>query len=186
MTIDYKQLRALVKEAMTTQDSINELGNSGPVSGPAGKEQDMGDPQANEMYDVALAAREATEKLVAALEDPTFDAAYEYAFKASACLRNALNSLEESGAHPMPIQRVVAPPVNQQKYSSGGGGDYAGGVPLGGFVGGVLDEETDTGENLGVKNPTLQKMLDDYHTYTDEDKKALKAALAMTAAGEDK
>ena len=188
MTINYKQLQALVKEAMFTGGGINEPSNPEgvphrmPAADTDAPEQLKGDPTANKMYDIALAAREATEKLVEALDDPAFDGAYEHAFKASACLRKALNSIEESGAHPMPTQRVVAPPENQQKYTSGGGGDYAGGAMLGP----VLDEEADIGDALDVENPTLKKMLDDYHTYTDEDKKAVKAALAMTAAGEDK
>ena len=84
----------------------------------------------------------------------------------------------------MPSQRVVAPPVNQQKYSSGGGGDYAGGVPLGGFVGGVLDEETDIAGALEVENPTAKEFLNKFHKFTDEDRKAVIAALAMAAPGE--
>lgn len=188
MTINYKQLQALVKEAMFTGGGINEpsapegVPHRMPAADTDAPEQLKGDPTANKMYDIALAAREATEKLVEALDDPAFDGAYEHAFKASACLRKALNSIEESGAHPMPTQRVVAPPENQQKYTSGGGGDYAGGAMLGP----VLDEEADIGDALGAKHPTIRQLLDDYHTYTDEDKKALKAALAMTAAGEDK
>ena len=136
MTIDYEQLRSLVKEAMFTGGGINEpsapegIPHRMPAADTQGKEQDMGDPQANEMYDVALTAREAAERLVVALDDPAFDQAYEYAFKASACLRKVLNSIEASGAHPMPDQRVVAPPRDQQRYS-GGGGDYAGGAMIG-------------------------------------------------------
>jgi len=140
MSIDYEQLRALVQEAMFPNGGINTP--SAPVGVPQrmpaadtdAKEQDMGDPEANEKYDVALAAREATEKLVVALDKPIYDNAYEYAFKASACLRKVLNSLEESGAHPMPTQRVVAPPANQQRYNGAGGGDYGGGA-VGGFIG---------------------------------------------------
>ena len=188
MTIDYKQLQALVKEAMFTGGGINEPSNPEgvphrmPAADTDAPEQLKGDPTANKMYDIALAAREATEKLVEALDDPAFDGAYEHAFKASACLRKALNSIEESGAHPMPIQRVVAPPENQQKYTSGGGGDYAGGAMLGP----VLDEEADIGDALDVENPTAKDFLNKFHKFTDEDKKAVKAALAMTAAGEDK
>ena len=74
------------------------------------------------LYDIALAAREAAEKLVVALDEPIYDDAYEHAFKASACLRKALNSLEDSGAHPMPDQRVVAPVKSQQPYGTGGSG----------------------------------------------------------------
>ncbi len=135
MTINYKQLEALVREAMFTGGGINEPSapEGIPVRMPAAdtqdKEQDMGDEEANNMYDIALVAREAVEKLVEALDEPIFDAAYEHAFKASACMRRALNSLEEVGAHPMPVQRVVAPPAGQQKYSGGANaGDYAGGA----------------------------------------------------------
>ena len=132
MSIDYKQLQNLVREAMFTGGGINEpsapegVPHRMPASESSDKQQDMGDPKANELYEVALVAREATEKLVEALDEPQFDGAYEHAFKASACLRRALNSLEGSGAHPMPIQRIVAPPRNQQKYTGGGAGDYYG------------------------------------------------------------
>ena len=123
MSIDYKQLRAMVQEAMFTGGGIQEpsapegIPHRMPAADTADKEQDMGDPQANELYDMAVAAREATEKLIVALDAPIYDGAYEYAFKASACLRKALNSLEESGAHPMPTDRVEAPPANMQKLS---------------------------------------------------------------------
>jgi len=124
MSVDYEQLKAFVKEAMFTGGGINEPSNpvGVPIRTPSAdtrdKEQDMGDPAANKMYDIALAAREATENLVEALDDPFYDNAYEQAFKASACLRRVLNSLEESGAHPMPDQRVVAPPQRLQRYGS--------------------------------------------------------------------
>ena len=42
-----------------------------PAADGADKEQDMGDEDANNMYDIALAAREAAEQLVEALDDPT-------------------------------------------------------------------------------------------------------------------
>ena len=98
-------------------------------SGPAGvphrmpgadgwdKVQDQGDPKANKLYDIALKAREATEKLVEALDDPTFDSAYEYAFKATSALRKALNALIGVGASPPSHERVVAPPADQQRYA---------------------------------------------------------------------
>lgn len=130
MNIDYKQLEALVREAMFTGGGINEpsapegVPHRMPAADNDEKEQDKGDPEANHLYDVALAAREATEKLVEALDEPIYDDAYEHAFKASACLRKALNSLEGSGAHPMPDQRVVAPDKEQQPYGMGGGMDY--------------------------------------------------------------
>jgi len=135
MTIDYKQLRSLVKEAMFTGGGINEpsypedIPHRMPAADTQDKEQDMGDPEANKLYDIALAAREATEELVAALDNPVYDNAYEYAFKATSCLRNVLNSLEESGAHPMPDQRVVAPPAKMQRY--GGSLPYAGALAYG-------------------------------------------------------
>ena len=146
MSIDYRQLRAMVREAMFTGGGINEpsapegIPHRMPASDTADKEQDMGDPQANELYDMAVAAREATEKLIVALDEPIYDGAYEYAFKASACLRKALNSLEESGAHPMPTDRVVAPPANMQKYS--GSIPYGfGGGSIGIGDGGGLEEQ---------------------------------------------
>ena len=180
MTIDYKQLQALVKEAMFTGGGINEPSNPEgvphrmPAADTDAPEQLKGDPTANKMYDIALAAREATEKLVEALDDPAFDGAYEHAFKASACLRKALNSIEESGAHPMPIQRVVAPPENQQKYTSGGGGDYAGGAMLGP----VLDEDTD------IDNPELEAAAKELETgdATPEDVKKLASKFKLAAA----
>jgi len=128
MTIDYKQLQALVREAMFTGGGINEpsapegVPHRMPAADTDTPEQEKGDPEANRLYDVALAAREAAEKLVEALDEPIYDDAYEHAFKASACLRKALNSLEGSGAHPMPDQRVVAPDKEQQPYGTGGSG----------------------------------------------------------------
>jgi len=125
MTVNYEQLKTLVREAMFTGGGINEpsapegIPHRMPGSDTADREQDMGDPAANKMYDIALAAREATEVLVEALDDPFFDAPYEHAFKASANLRKVLNSIVALGAHPMPDQHVVAPPKNQQKYSAG-------------------------------------------------------------------
>ena len=146
MNIDYKQLQELVREAMFTGGGINEpsapegVPHRMPAADNDEKEQDKGDPEANHLYDVALAAREATEKLVEALDEPIYDDAYEHAFRASACLRKALNSLEGSGAHPMPDQRVVAPDKEQQPYGMGGSGamnyysmgyaDFGGGVGL--------------------------------------------------------
>ena len=128
MSIDYNQLKTLVKEAMFTGGGINEpsapegVPHRMPAADTGNKEQDMGDPEANDKYDIALAAREATEQLVEALDEPIYDGAYEHAFKASACLRKVLNELISVGAHPMPDQRVVAPPADQQPYS---GGAYA-------------------------------------------------------------
>ena len=172
MAIDYEQLKGLVKEAMFTGGGINEpsapdgVPHRMPAAGTEPPEQDQGDPKANKMYDKALAAREATEELVEALDDPVFDNAYEFAFKASACLRRVLNSLEESGAHPMPDQRVVAPPAWMQKYNDGSSaGDYAGGaggfaMPLGGL------EEALAGH--GIPNH-IQSLVDQYVDLEEED-----------------
>ena len=141
MTVDYKQLKIFVKEAMFTGGGINEpsapegIPHRMPSADTTDREQHMGDEHANKMYAVALVAREAAEELVVALDDPVYDNAYEHAFKASACLRRALNEIETMGAHPMPDQRVVAPPRNQQKYNAGAG-DYAGGPQTGDFGGG--------------------------------------------------
>ena len=135
MTIDYKQLETLVREAMFTGGGINE------PSAPAGvphrmpaaelpdKEQDMGDPEANEMYSMAVKARAAVQELIEALDEPIFDGAYEHAFKASACLRKTLNSLEQAGAHPMPDEQVVAPPADRQRW--GGYVPYQGAIDYG-------------------------------------------------------
>ena len=148
MTVDYEQLKTFVKEAMFTSGGINEpsapknIPHRMPAADSGDRQQDMGDPKANELYAMALTAREATEKLVEGLDEPIFDGAYEHAFKASACLRRALNSIQESGAHPMPTQHVVAPPVDQQKYNATGnrGGDYGGGAGAGGLAMGGLEE----------------------------------------------
>lgn len=148
MTVDYEQLKTFVKEAMFTSGGINEpsapknIPHRMPAADSGDRQQDMGDPKANELFAMALTAREATEKLVEGLDEPIFDGAYEHAFKASACLRRALNSIQESGAHPMPIQHVVAPPADQQKYNATGnrGGDAGGGAGAGGLAMGGLEE----------------------------------------------
>tara|TARA_R110002020_G_scaffold141097_1_gene312742 strand:+ start:352 stop:1092 length:741 start_codon:yes stop_codon:yes gene_type:complete len=142
MSIDYKQLKNLVLQELVGDGPGGMMGPSAPAgiphrmpaADPPEKEQDMGDAEANELYEVALVAREATEKLVESLDEPIYDGAYEHAFKASACLRRCLNELVEVGAHPMPDQRVVASPRYQQKYSGQGrnnAGDYAGGATIG-------------------------------------------------------
>jgi hypothetical protein len=121
MTIDYEQLRSLVKEAMFTGGGINEPSapEDIPYRMPAAEpSKEEGNEEANMLYGVALVAREATEKLVEKLSNPVFDNAFQHAFRASACLRDALNSLEESGAIPADEDRVVAPPRIQQKYST--------------------------------------------------------------------
>ena len=78
MTINYKQLEDLVREAMFTGGGINEpsapegVPHRMPAADGGDKQQDMGDPEANEKYEVALKAREATEQLVEALDQPIF------------------------------------------------------------------------------------------------------------------
>ena len=163
MNIDYKQLEALVREAMFTGGGINEpsapegVPHRMPAADNDEKEQDKGDPEANRLYDVALAAREAAEKLVEALDEPIYDDAYEHAFKASACLRKALNSLEGSGAHPMPDQRVVAPDKEQQPYGMGGGMDYYSmGYAGVGDMGAGLEEQENALKGFGSGMVTKQ------------------------------
>ena len=163
MNIDYKQLQELVREAMFTGGGINEpsapegVPHRMPAADNDEKEQDKGDPEANHLYDVALAAREATEKLVEALDEPIYDDAYEHAFKASACLRKALNSLEGSGAHPMPDQRVVAPDKEQQPYGMGGGMDYYSmGYAGVGDMGAGLEEQENALKGFGTGTVTRQ------------------------------
>jgi hypothetical protein len=134
MSIDYNQLKKLVLQELGTDGPGGVMSPGAPrdvpirmpAAGTETPEQDKGDRVANEMYDIALAAREATEELVEALDDPIFDAAYEHAFKASSCLRRVLNSLEETGAHPMPDQQVVPPAPRRQKYFGGSMGGFAG------------------------------------------------------------
>ena len=165
MTIDYKQLEALVREAMFTGGGINEpsapegVPHRMPAADNDEKEQDKGDPEANRLYDVALAAREAAEKLVEALDEPIYDDAYEHAFKASACLRKALNSLEGAGAHPMPDQRVVAPDKEQQPYgmgSAGAMGYYTMGYASAGDMGAGLEEQDSNLKGFGTGMVTKQ------------------------------
>jgi len=165
MNIDYKQLQALVREAMFTGGGINEpsapegVPHRMPAADTDTPEQDKGDPEANHLYDVALAAREAAEKLVVALDEPIYDDAYEHAFKASACLRKALNSLEGAGAHPMPDQRVVAPDKEQQPYgmgSAGAMGYYTMGYAGAGDMGAGLEEQDSNLKGFGTGMVTRQ------------------------------
>jgi len=195
MSINYKQLQEIVKEAMFTGGGINEpsapdgIPHRMPAADTSDKEQDMGDPDANKMYDLALAAREAVEKLVEALDEPIYDSAYEQAFKASACMRLALNSLEESGAHPMPDQRVVAQPKDQQKYAGGsqkGAGDYAGGATIGANFAMGLEEVAEIGKDLEIEHPAAQEVLSRWTEMTPEDRKALWGVLQLSMAGEEK
>ena len=135
MSVDYEQLKLFVKEAMFTGGGINEpsapkgVPHRMPGADGADKQQDLGDPKANKLYSKAVKAREITEEVVEGLDEPIFDAAYEHAFKASASLRKALNAIIESGAHPMPDERVVTPPSNQQRW--GGYVPYKGAITYG-------------------------------------------------------
>ena len=167
MDIDYKQLRELVKEAMFTGGGINEpsapegVPHRMPASDTETPEQDRGDEKANKLYEKALKAREATEQLVEALDEPIYDDAYEQAYKATMCLRKVLNSIEETGAHPMPTQRVVAPPANQQRFNSGGGMgtlDYHA-MGFGDFGG--MEEQMETGDAEVDEAIRRYEMLDD-------------------------
>jgi hypothetical protein len=102
MSVDYEELKSLVKEAMFTGGGINEP--SAPEGVPhrmpaADPSKIQGDPKANKLYDIALVAREATEELIVVLDEPIYDAAYEHAFKATSALRAVLNTLIDSGAH---------------------------------------------------------------------------------------
>ena len=141
MSVDYEQLKLFVKEAMFTGGGINtpsapeDVPHRMPAAEPP---KDKGDPQANKLYDIALAAREATEKLVEALDDPTFDDAYAHAFRASASLRKVLNSIINQGARPEIQQRVVAPPRDQQKYFGSGGF-----LPMTFSSGGEMEEQVE-------------------------------------------
>ena len=161
MSIDYEQLKTFVKEAMFTSGGINEPSapDGVPHRMPAAttgrdNEQVQGDEEANRLYAIALTAREATEAIVEALDDPIFDNAYEHAFKASACMRRVLNSLEETGAHPMPQQRVVAPKAYLQRYSSGASaGDYSAGAGSIGFPSPYGLEESDVEQGAEAAAP---------------------------------
>ena len=77
--------------------------------------------ETDELYKIALEARLATERLVAALKHPIYDEAFTNAFKATAALRDALNALEAVGAQPKAEDRVVAPSKEEQPLGSGFG-----------------------------------------------------------------
>jgi hypothetical protein len=119
MTVEYKDLKRMVKEAMFIGGGINEpsapegIPHREPAADPT---KDTGDPKANELYDLAYEAREATERLIVALDDSYYDKPYEHAFKATMALRDVLNSIRELGAKPPPEKLVVAPPRRGQKY----------------------------------------------------------------------
>ena len=136
--VDYKQLKQLVSEVAAEAGVMGPSAPEGvphrmPAADPA---KDLGDPEANEKYMIALAAREATEALVEALDQPIYDGAYEHAFKATMSLRKALNELIGVGARPRGDDNVVAPPTDQQKYSVEGGYAPVNYVTGGGFEGG--------------------------------------------------
>ena len=160
MTIDYEQLKLFVKEAMFTGGGINQpsapegIPHRMPAADPSKR---TGDEEANELYGVALVAREATEKLVVALDNPIYDDAYEYAFKATACLRKALNSLESSGAEPAPEDRVVAPPQWQQPYNAGAPAGLNGSVS-GAVWPGFLDETKKAPPDVARKHAIIAKV----------------------------
>jgi len=186
MTVDYKQLKRFVIEELAVDGPGGMMAPSAPKDIPHrmpaadgwDKEQDQGDPEANELYDVAMAAREAAETLVEALDDPIFDKAYEHAFKASASLRRVLNELEESGAHPMPQQRVVAPPPNQQKYNAGyrtykgpgGAGVFGAKIP-----GIALSDLGEVKMEVGALQGKMKQMITLYNTLPVKDKQAFQA-----------
>mgnify|MGYP003148121682 CR=1 FL=1 len=199
MTIDYEQLKLFVEGALAHDGPGGMMAPSAPAGIPhrmpaadtADKEQDMGDPEATALYDVALAAREATEQLIIKLDNPLYDEVYEDAFKASASLRRVLNGVIDMGAHPMPDQRVAAPPRAQQQFNASGGknaGNYTGGMggfamPMGNAVGqfqeGNVPEE-DALKGLGVKNVAeVQKALAAMSVLDEEDKQKVIQAMNM-------
>jgi hypothetical protein len=177
MSINYNQLKNLVLQELVGDGPGGVMGPSAPAGIPhrepasqnTDQEHEMGDPEANEKYAVALTAREATEQLVETLDQPIYDGAYEHAFKASACLRRALNELVNVGAHPMPVQHVVAAPRQQQKYTAGTNmGDYAAGVGGYGDTGGGMMEE-------GLEDPEVQKAIQAYEVLDEDQVELFKA-----------
>ena len=83
---------------------------------PIGKASE--NDEATRLYRIALVAREATEELIVALEDPIYDDAYEGAYKATMSLRQVLNALKEKGAEPTAEEEVVAPPKGEQPWQN--------------------------------------------------------------------
>ena len=156
MSINYKELQEMVKEAMFTSGGINQpsapkgVPHRMPSADAGDKQQNLGDPKANDLYALAVEARETVEVLIEGLDEPIYDAAYEHAFKASACLRRTLNTLEQSGAHPMPSERVVAPPKNQQRW--GGYVPYEGALEYGAnsVAAGMMEAEDTAMKGFGV------------------------------------
>jgi len=92
-----------------------------PAADTAPLEDEEEPLEVDKKYDVALDAREATERLIMALDSAIYDAPYEHAFKATMSLRDALNSLEGLGAQPSAEDRVVAPLKDEQPMGSARG-----------------------------------------------------------------
>jgi hypothetical protein len=188
MSIDYDQLKLFVKEAMFTGGGINEpsspqgVPHRMPAADGADKQQDMGDPKANKLYGKAVKARELTEELVEGCDQPIYDAAYEQAFKASASLRKALNALVECGAHPMPDQRVVTPPSNQQRW--GGYVPYQGAITYGSdsVQPGSMEEAAKV-EMSGL-SPKIQQLISVYTKLPEKEQQAFMAFVMGGATAE--
>ena len=118
--INFAGLKALVERQLTefdggimSPDMVPFVPHRQPAADPP---IDKEYTDADKMYDIAFKAREATEELVEALDDPTYDDAFEYGFRASACLIRVLNALIDNGARPPTEKRVVAPKKSIQKY----------------------------------------------------------------------
>lgn len=121
--INFAELRALVEKQLKefdggimSPDIVPFVPHRQPAADPPRPPRAEEYSEADELYDVAFVAREATEKLVEALDDPSYDDAFEHAFRASACLRRTLNALIGAGAKPQNHQIVVAPRKSLQKY----------------------------------------------------------------------
>jgi len=193
MSVDYEQLRLYVLEALAVDGPSGMMVPSAPAGVPhrmpaAEPSKEEGDPRANNLYDVALVARETTEKLVEALDEPIFDEAYEFAFKASAALRRVLNSLERAGAKPTPQQRVVAPGPGQQKYAGttsyqGPTASASGGTVFGAHPPGVA--LSDISEALENESPAIQNAVKSYHRLNDDEKRLFSAYLEGDEPGDD-
>jgi hypothetical protein len=185
MSVDYKELKSMVKEAMFTGGGINEpsspqgIPHRMPAADGADKQQDMGDPKANKLYSKAVKAREITEEVVEGCDLPIYDSAYEQAFKASASLRKALNALIECGAHPMPDERVVTPPSNQQRW--GGYVPYQGAITYGSDS--VQPGSMEEGDQEGNVAPEVRKLIE---TYMRMDESAQQAFLAYISGATEK
>ena len=180
VSIDYKDLKELVLQELAVDGPGGMMAPSAPAGIPfrepaAEPTKDTGDEKANKMYDLALTAREATEKLVEALDEPIFDDSYEHAFKASACLRRALNALESAGADPEPTQRVVAPDRFQQKFGTPAGGRgwpsaWAGGG-VAGLAGPMVYNEIEG--DAGSLPPDVNAAVEAFDLIKDEEERKL-------------